>query len=161
MQSFCKELISLVAKHSPMFPMDSKTLQTFALAMMTNDLQISDIIEDAASWQIDGVNIWLFRLKGMPGPTFSWYFSRFCLVLSLVPCWWFGDSFWSFGDGNDSSLLFRWSSVTADDSFARFLCKSSKRRYGDYSRATFARLPRYAFAWQEYSWYSFFWSHFR
>ena len=71
LQSFCTELISLVAKHSPMFPMDSKTLQIFALAMMTNDLQISDIIEDAASWQIDGVNIWLFRLKGMPGPTFS------------------------------------------------------------------------------------------
>ena len=71
LQSFCKELISLVAKHSPMFPMESKTLQIFALAMMTNDPQISDIIEDAASWQIDGVNIWLFRLKGMPGPTFS------------------------------------------------------------------------------------------
>ena len=71
LQGFCNELISSVAKHSPMFPMDVKTLQIFALATMTNDLQTSDVIEDAASWQIDGVNIWLFRLKGMPGPTFS------------------------------------------------------------------------------------------
>ena len=51
-----------------MFPMDTKTLQIFALALIANDLQINSIIEDAASWQIDGVNI--FRLKGMPGPTF-------------------------------------------------------------------------------------------
>ena len=59
----------MVSKHSPMFPMDTKTLQIFALALIANDLQINSIIEDAASWQIDGVNI--FRLKGMPGPTFA------------------------------------------------------------------------------------------
>ena len=61
----------MVSKHSPMFPMDTKTLQIFALALIANDLQINSIIEDAASWQIDGVNIWLFRLKGMPSPTFA------------------------------------------------------------------------------------------
>ena len=54
-----------------MFPMDTKTLQIFALALLANDLPITSIVEDAASWQIDGVNIWLFRLKGFPGPTFA------------------------------------------------------------------------------------------
>ena len=54
-----------------MFPMDTKTLQIFASVLIANGLQISSIVEDAASWQIDGVNIWLFRLKGMPGPTFA------------------------------------------------------------------------------------------
>ena len=71
LQNVCKQLVQLVSKHSPMFPMDTKTLQIFALALIANDLQISSIVEDAASWQIDGVNIWLFRPKGMPGPTFA------------------------------------------------------------------------------------------
>ena len=105
LQGFCKELTSLVAKHSPMFPMDFKTLQIFALAMMANDLQTSDVIGDAASWQIDGVKIWLFRQKGMPGPTFSetprdstsyyhWYHAGGL------------ESFWSIGNWNNSSSLF-------------------------------------------------------
>ena len=51
--------------------MDTKTLQIFALALISNDLPIDGIVEDAASWQTDGVNIWLFRLKGMSGPTFA------------------------------------------------------------------------------------------
>ena len=104
LQGFCKELTS-VAKHSPMFPMDFKTLQIFALAMMANDLQTSDVIGDAASWQIDGVKIWLFRQKGMPGPTFSetprdstsyyhWYHAGGL------------ESFWSIGNWNNSSSLF-------------------------------------------------------
>ena len=54
LQAVCKDLIQLVSKHSPMFPMDTKTLQIFAL--VSNDLPINSIIEDAASWQIDGVN---------------------------------------------------------------------------------------------------------
>ena len=71
LQSVCQHLVQLVSKHSPMFPMDTKTLQIFALALIANDLPITSIVEDAASWQIDGVNIWLFRLKGFPGPTFA------------------------------------------------------------------------------------------
>ena len=71
LQQVCKELITMVSKKAPMFVMDIKTLQTFALALIANNLQISSVIEDAASWQIEGVSVWLFRLKCMPGPTFA------------------------------------------------------------------------------------------
>ena len=50
LQAVCKELIQ---------------------SLIANDLQISSIVEDGPSWQVDGANIWLFRLKGMPGPTFA------------------------------------------------------------------------------------------
>ena len=67
----CNELITMISKKAPMFPMDTKTLQIFALALIANDLSISSVIEEGASWQIEGVNVWLFRLKGMPGPNFA------------------------------------------------------------------------------------------
>ena len=71
LQQVCNELIAMISKKAPMFPMDTKTLQLFALALIANDLPISSVIEEAASWQIEGVNVWLFRMKGMPGPTFA------------------------------------------------------------------------------------------
>ena len=48
LQQVCNELIAMISKKAPMFPMDTKTLQLFALALIANDLPISSVIEEAA-----------------------------------------------------------------------------------------------------------------
>ena len=52
-------------------PMSPAVLRPFVTALMVNQLPVTEVIENALSYQRDGLNLWIFRMKGLPGPTFS------------------------------------------------------------------------------------------
>ena len=71
LQHVCKELAQLCVPKEPHASNGWKNIADFALALVVNSLTPRTILEDAGSWQLDEVNIWLLRLNGMPGPTFG------------------------------------------------------------------------------------------
>ena len=52
-------------------PMSPAVLRPFVTALMVNQLPINEVIENALSYQRDGLNLWIFRMRRLPGPTFS------------------------------------------------------------------------------------------
>ena len=66
-----QQLHSILLRNGFVHPMSPAVLRPFVTALMINQLPITEVVENGLSFQHDGVNLWIFRMKGLPGPTFS------------------------------------------------------------------------------------------
>ena len=66
-----QQLHRILLRNSFVHPMSPAVLRPFVTALMVNQLPISEVVENGLSFQRDGGNLWMFRMRGLPGPTFA------------------------------------------------------------------------------------------
>ena len=66
-----QQLHSILLHNGFVHPMSPAVLRPFVTALIINQLPISEVVENGLSFRRDGVNLWIFRIKGLPDPTFA------------------------------------------------------------------------------------------
>ena len=66
-----QQLRRILLRNGFVHPMSPAVLRPFVTALMVNQLPISEVVENGLSYQRDGVNLWVFRMRDLPGPTFA------------------------------------------------------------------------------------------
>ena len=66
-----QQLHRILLRNGFVRPMSPAVLRPFVTALMVNQLPTSEVVENGFSYQRDGVNLWIFRMRGLPGPTFA------------------------------------------------------------------------------------------
>ena len=64
-----QQLHMILLRNGFVRPMSPAVLRPFVTASMVNQLPISEVVENGLSFQRDVVNLWMFRMRGLPGPT--------------------------------------------------------------------------------------------